>query len=160
VTEQPKLLARAADLATATAEVERLRLENWQLKGALGYPVPGDIPQGNFKCGMCEPRAKDNARLRKDQEEWSKLAASQEEEIDYLLQQRDRLLAALNLTMLGGNHLANVLIGRLGGGFAAQYPPDLDHEIALRKLGATDEYDVWCCWAAIMTARAAVEKKP
>jgi hypothetical protein len=81
-------------------------------------------------------------------------------EIERLRAQRDQLLAALNLVMVGGNHLANVLIGRLGGGFAAKFPPDLDHEIALRKLGATDEYDVWCCWAAIMTARAAVEKKP
>ena len=48
------------DLATRIAvlriENERLLLENWQLKGALGYPVPGDIPNGDFKCGMCEAR--------------------------------------------------------------------------------------------------------
>jgi hypothetical protein len=41
----------------AADEIERLTLENWQLKGALGYPVPGDIPQGPFKCGLCEARA-------------------------------------------------------------------------------------------------------
>jgi hypothetical protein len=40
-------------------EVERLLLENWQLKGALGYPVPGDIPQGNFQCGLCNARCTD-----------------------------------------------------------------------------------------------------
>ena len=37
-------------------EIERLLLENWQLKGALGYEVPGDIPQGSFKCGLCDAR--------------------------------------------------------------------------------------------------------
>jgi hypothetical protein len=40
------------------SEIERLRLENWQLKGALGYPVPSDIPEGPFKCGLCDARAK------------------------------------------------------------------------------------------------------
>lgn len=49
----------AADLR----EVERLRLENWQLKGALGYPVPGDIPCGDFKCGLCEAREAEIAKL-------------------------------------------------------------------------------------------------
>lgn len=38
------------------AEVARLRIENWQLRGALGYPVPGDVPEGPFKCGLCEAR--------------------------------------------------------------------------------------------------------
>ena len=42
----------------AAAEIERLTIENWQLKGALGYAVPGDIPQGDFKCGLCDARAK------------------------------------------------------------------------------------------------------
>ena len=38
-------------------EIERLRIENWQLKGALGYPVPADIPESTeFKCGLCEAR--------------------------------------------------------------------------------------------------------
>lgn len=40
-------------------ENEQLTLENWQLKGALGYPVPGDIPEGTFKCGFCETRRRD-----------------------------------------------------------------------------------------------------
>lgn len=38
-------------------EVERLTLENWQLKGALGYPVPAEIPDhSEFKCGLCDAR--------------------------------------------------------------------------------------------------------
>ena len=52
----------ASDLVTWThhelrAEVERLRVENWQLKGALGYPVPGHImDNSDFKCGLCEAK--------------------------------------------------------------------------------------------------------
>lgn len=42
----------------ALRAVEVLQTENWQLKGALGYPVPGHIMPGPFKCGMCEARAK------------------------------------------------------------------------------------------------------
>jgi hypothetical protein len=34
----------------------RLQIENWQLRGALGYQVPGNIPPGDFKCGLCESR--------------------------------------------------------------------------------------------------------
>jgi hypothetical protein len=39
-------------------EIKTLEIENWQLKGALGYPVPGDIPQGDFECGLCAAREK------------------------------------------------------------------------------------------------------
>jgi hypothetical protein len=55
--------------------------------------------------------------------------------------------------MVGGDHLANVLISKLGPNFAEKVPSDLDAESALRILCATPEYDVWCCWAAIMRAR-------
>lgn len=42
------------------AEIERLTLENWQLKGALGYPVPGSIPDnGPWKCGLCDAKTID-----------------------------------------------------------------------------------------------------
>ena len=47
----------------AAAEIERLKIENWQLKGALGYEVPGNIPCGDFKCGLCEARAAEIERL-------------------------------------------------------------------------------------------------
>jgi hypothetical protein len=43
-----------AEIGQLKELVERLTRENWQLKGALGYPVPGDIPGGDFKCGLCE----------------------------------------------------------------------------------------------------------
>lgn len=41
------------DFQLLQAQVERLTLENWQLKGALGYSVPGHIPEGRFSCGLC-----------------------------------------------------------------------------------------------------------
>ena len=68
-----------------------------------------------------------------------------------------RLREALELTMVGGNHLANVLIGKIGAGFAEKFPPDMEQEDALRILCATDTYEVWCCWTAIMRARSALE---
>src|SRR3990167_6130191 len=64
-----------------------------------------------------------------------------------------RLTKAIEIIEVGGNHLANILIGKLGGNFASEYPPDLDQESALRRLCATDTYDVWTCWAAIMRAK-------
>ena len=52
--------ALAVNLAVAEEstpkEIERLTLENWQLKSALGYSVPSHIDHGNFKCGLCEAR--------------------------------------------------------------------------------------------------------
>lgn len=40
------------------AEIERLTKENWQLKQALGYPIPADrdTPNNPFRCGVCDAR--------------------------------------------------------------------------------------------------------
>ena len=57
VAEMAMQIAQAkAMMARQYAEIERLTIENWQLKGALGYEVPGDIPEGPFKCGICDAR--------------------------------------------------------------------------------------------------------
>jgi hypothetical protein len=45
-------------------ELERLRIENWQLKGALGYPMPGNVPESDFKCGLCEAKEREVLELR------------------------------------------------------------------------------------------------
>lgn len=66
----------------------------------------------------------------------------------------ETLVEGLNLCMTGGNHIAGLLIEHVGPGFADRLPPDTDPEIALRQLHATDNYELWCCWAAIMRARA------
>lgn len=55
--------------------------------------------------------------------------------------------------MVGGNHLANFLIGKLGGGFASQFPPTMEPPAVLAAVKDNDIYDVWVCWAAIMRAR-------
>lgn len=65
----------------------------------------------------------------------------------------NRMVAALEHCMVGGNHIAGLLVQKLGPDFADKYPPNLDPESALRMLCATDEYELWCCWSAIMRAR-------
>ena len=45
----------------AADEIERLRIENIQMRFALGYPMPAHleyhiIPQNPFKCGICDAR--------------------------------------------------------------------------------------------------------
>lgn len=65
----------------------------------------------------------------------------------------ERYQTALKSMLIGGNHLANVLIGRLGPGFAKEFPPTREPDEALRLMGAGDDYEVWCCWRAIMLAR-------
>lgn len=46
------MVNRAAD------EIARLKIENWQLKGALGYPVPSHIPEGMAADGSVQDRAR------------------------------------------------------------------------------------------------------
>jgi Lar family restriction alleviation protein len=59
------------------------------------------------------------------------------------------LLEALDGVMIGGNHLA-LLIG-------ADHPPhEADTFVALEHYGAGDTFEIWCCWRAIMRARAAI----
>lgn len=46
----------------AADEIERLRVENIQMRFALGYSMPAELerhilPSNPFKCGMCEARA-------------------------------------------------------------------------------------------------------
>ncbi len=50
----------ATSLPPQADEIKRLTRENWQLKQALGYPIPAehDTPQNPFKCGACDARLK------------------------------------------------------------------------------------------------------
>ena len=64
-----------------------------------------------------------------------------------------QLRAALDMCLTGGNHIASQLVERLGGGFAERFPPDMAHIDALEAIGATVEYDMWCCWSAMMQVR-------
>ncbi len=72
-------------------------------------------------------------------------------ELDYV-----ELREAMDAVMVGGNHLANYLIGNLGAGFATEWPPH-SKPAKVRKALSANDYDVWCCWAAIMRARRTME---
>lgn len=61
----------------------------------------------------------------------------------------ETLAGALELVMVGGNHLA-LLIG-------VDHPPrTASHEDALAHYGAGDAYEIWCCWRTIMDASQAL----
>lgn len=59
----------------------------------------------------------------------------------------------LDLCMVGGNHLASALIGKLGPDFHERYPPGSDAGKARKEIGDQVLYDAWCCWSMIMIAR-------
>lgn len=67
---------------------------------------------------------------------------------------------ALDLTLTGGNHAANILIQRLGPDFASKYPPDVEGE-RRREIFTADRdlFDIWCCWQFAMRARALISGK-
>lgn len=85
------------------------------------------------------------------------------DEIASLRSENEAQKAAIEQMMVGGNHIASVLIGTLGGGFHNDYPADMDHGKAHTKLARAgrnqDTYEVWCCWSAMMRARTALQSK-
>ena len=71
--------------------------------------------------------------------------------MDRLTAENERLRAALESVMIGGNHLATII--------GATHPQaGVHHEAALQFYGPGHQYDAWCCWNAIMQARAALEE--
>lgn len=74
------------------------------------------------------------------------LSARLWEEVQKQDSEIEKLREAAHRMMIGGNHIALYKTER--------WPePGTDPEIALRILCATPEYDMWCCWNAIMCAR-------
>ncbi len=69
-------------ISRQAAEIERLMIENWQLKGALGYEVPGDIPCGEFKCGLCEAKHNELIQVRKNSLDLAGQLIAAEEQIE------------------------------------------------------------------------------
>lgn len=62
------------------------------------------------------------------------------------------LRAALKSVMVGGNSLAQII--------GADHPPHgTPYSEALAHYGNGVKYEAWCCWSAIMQARAALEGK-
>lgn len=66
--------------------------------------------------------------------------------------ENERLRAALERMMIGGNHIATYRTDRWPDYGAT---PDL----AMTVLGLGREYDMWCCWNAIMCARDSVNQQ-
>ena len=72
--------------------------------------------------------------------------------IDRLTAENEKLRVALETVMIGGNHLVSII--------GATHPQTGSHyEAALQFYGPGHKYDAWCCWNAIMEARAALEEK-
>lgn len=62
----------------------------------------------------------------------------------------DALMSALNLCLIGGNHLPHI--------FGVDHPhAGLPCEVAMKFFGPGDKYEAWCCWDAIMRARDIVD---
>ena len=125
--------------------------------------TPDDVLEDHKRIWLeiCEPG--EEGRLWCQDNVWPEGEATEyvradiaEAEVIALRAEVARMRDAVDSVMVGGNHLANVLIGNLGAGFAERFPPDMDHETALRSLCATDNYDVRCCWSSMMLARAAL----
>lgn len=75
-----------------------------------------------------------------------KIEEGDEAEIAALTAERDRLKELLNRCLIGGNHL---------GSHKVSYWPDsgTDYDTAREALipkYGVKEYDVWCCWNALM----------
>jgi hypothetical protein len=68
---------------------------------------------------------------------------------DTLGKRIEALEAAVNSMLIGVNHIAL---------YRTEKWPEVgtDHENALRILGATRDYDMWCCWNEAMLVSAAL----
>ncbi len=61
------------------------------------------------------------------------------------------LIGALDLCMVGGNHLSQI--------FGVNHPhAGVGSHAALKVFGPGDKYEAWCCWDAIMRARDVLEE--
>jgi len=53
---QDKFVGNSHDWAEK--RIKELETKLHQAMGAMGYPVPGDIPEGDYHCGLCESKAR------------------------------------------------------------------------------------------------------
>ncbi len=47
----------------AADRIKVLEIQLHQARGALGFPVPGNIPESDIKCGLCANKEKDYVRV-------------------------------------------------------------------------------------------------
>ncbi|MCB1460945.1 MAG: hypothetical protein KDJ90_00600 [Nitratireductor sp.] len=60
--------------------------------------------------------------------------------------------------LIAGNHLASLLIGKIGAHFSTAFPPETDPEMVCARI-SSDEFDLWIAWASIMRARSFLNKE-
>ena len=60
---------------------------------------------------------------------------------------KKELKRRLEICMIGGNHLANYLLGK------NIIPDRIKTHLEAQEQLNNDDYDVWCCWNALMEAR-------
>lgn len=83
---------------------------------------------------------------RRNEELERKIHQYETDNLPILRSQVQRLRDALERALIGVNHIATYRSDAWPG-------PGIDPEVALQKLGAGREYDMWCCWSAAMKAR-------
>jgi hypothetical protein len=64
-----------------------------------------------------------------------------------------RLHAGLDRLLIAGNHIASYRSDRWPDYLSDGLTRDQQCEHALRTLGAGCDYDMWCCWSAMMQIR-------
>lgn len=82
------------------------------------------------------------------------------EEKHNLILDNERMRQALNRVMIAGNHIANWRDLNWPDYPLDGLTRDQQCELALRTLGATRQYDMWCCWSAIMQVRDSLSDNP
>lgn len=65
----------------------------------------------------------------------------------------NRLAVIIDRLLIAGNHIANWRKDSWPGYQLDGLTREQQCENALRKLGATQEYDTWVCWSGMMQAR-------
>lgn len=91
--------------------------------------------------------------------EYMDICEAQSSEIFSLRDRIHALETALNRCLIGGNHIAGVLIDRLGARFSTDYPPGSEHRDVRAALTSQEDYEIWCCWNALMCARSVLSEK-
>lgn len=91
-------------------ELDAARVELWQAKGALGYPVPGHIPCGDFVCGLCDAKSKQLAEKDAEIVNSNKFAQDQEDRLADAKAQIADYEAALESCELYPNGMTNIKV--------------------------------------------------
>jgi len=110
----------------------------------------GEVPDGSWICQGCYDEA--GLGAYGTDVEWSDLPKPVDD-ITRLRAENAKLREALDSVMVGGNHLASLLIAILGARFSEDYPPQTDPADILEKFGSGVVHDAWCCWRSVMLAR-------